>query len=89
MAGRLQIDHTSLADNDVARQIEFVGEIDGDEHDFAVKYSLLKELSGDEPEGDALDLFERFSDEIVEVCADVATKRPATTVFIVDEDDLE
>lgn len=89
MASRLQIDHASVADNDVARQIEFVGEIDGDERDFAVKYSLLKELSGDEPEDDALELFERFSDEIIEACAGAAAKRPAATSFIVNEDDLE
>ena len=89
MASRLQIDQASLTDNDVARQIEFAGEIDGDEHDFAVKYEVLKELSGDEPENDALELFERFSDEILDVCVDVAMKRPGASMVIVDEDDLE
>jgi hypothetical protein len=89
MASRLQIDQASLTDNDVARQIEFAGEIDGDEHDFAVKYAVLKELSGDEPENDALELFERFSDEILDVCVDVAMKRPGASMVIVDEDDLE
>ncbi|RYD27357.1 MAG: DUF1488 family protein [Lysobacteraceae bacterium] len=86
---RLQIDHASLTDNDVTRQIEFVGEVDGEEYDFAVRYNVLKELSGDEPEDDALELFERFSDEILDVCADVLAKRPAATVVIVDEEDLE
>ncbi|RYE97772.1 MAG: DUF1488 family protein [Oxalobacteraceae bacterium] len=89
MPTRLQIDHASLTDNDVTRQIEFVGEVDGDEYDFAVKYNVLKELSGDEPEDDALELVERFSDEILDVCADVLAKRPSATVVIVDEDDLE
>jgi hypothetical protein len=89
MPTRLQIDHASLTDNDVTRQIEFVGEVDGDEYDFAVQYNVLKELSGDEPEDDALELFERFSDEILNVCADVLAKRPSATVVILDEDDLE
>lgn len=89
MASRLQIDQASVTDNDKAKQIEFTGEIDGDEYDFAVKYAVLKELSGDEPENDGLELFERFSDEILEVCADLALKRPGAGVVIVDEDDLE
>lgn len=89
MANRLRIDRASITDNDVTRQIEFVAEIDGEEHEFAVRYGVLKELSGDEPEDDALELFDRYGDEIVEVCADVLEKRPAATVIVVDEDDLE
>jgi hypothetical protein len=89
MAQRLQIDQASITDNEVTRQIEFVAELDGDEYDFAVKYAVLKEFSGDEPEDDALELFERFSDEILDVCADVLEKRPAATVIVVEEADLE
>jgi hypothetical protein len=89
MASRLQIDQASVTDNDVARQVEFAGEIDGDEYDFAVKYAVLKELSGDEPEEDALELFERFSDEILDVCAELAMKLTGSNVVIVDENDLE
>jgi len=89
MASSLEIDQASITDNDVARQIEFTAEIDGDERDFAVKYAVLKELSGDEPEDDALEMFERFSDEIAEVCAEAAAERPTANVVIVDEGDLE
>lgn len=89
MPSRLQVDYASITDNEVTRQIEFMAEVDGDEHEFAVKYSVLKELSGDEPENDAQELFERFSDEITDVCADVLDKRPAATVVVVDEHDLE
>ena len=89
MAVRLEIDQASLIDNDTARQVEFTAELDGDERDFAVKYSVLKELSGDEPDGDALEVFERFSDEIVDVCVDAALQRPSATVVVVDEGDLE
>lgn len=86
---RLEIDQASIADNDVTRQVEFTAEIDGDERDFAVKYAVLKELSGDEPENDALELFERFSDEIAGICADAAAERPSASLVIIDESDLE
>jgi hypothetical protein len=66
-----------------------VGELDDEEYEFAVKYAVLKELSGDEPEDDAVELFERFSDEIIEICADMATRGSATGVIVVTESDLE
>jgi hypothetical protein len=89
MASRLKIDHASVEDNDVAGQIEFTGELHDDEYEFAVRYAVLKELSGDEPEDDAVELFERFSDEIIDICVDMATKGPATGVIVVTEADLE
>ncbi|MDO6413555.1 DUF1488 family protein [Sphingomonas sp. BIUV-7] len=89
MASRLEIDQASITDNDVTRQVEFTAEIDGDERDFAVKYAVLKELSGDEPEDDALEMFERFSDEIADICAEAADERPNASVVIIDENDLE
>jgi hypothetical protein len=89
MALRLEIDQASLTDDDVERQVEFTGEIDGDERDFAVKYAVLKELSGDEPENDALEIFERFSDEIVDVCVEAALQKPSANVVIIDEGDLQ
>jgi hypothetical protein len=89
MASRLEIDQASVTDDDVARQVEFTAEIDGDERDFAVRYSVLKELSGDEPDDDALELFERFSDEILEICAEAAAQQPSATVVTIDENDLD
>ncbi len=89
MPNRITVDQASLTDNDVAQQVEFTAEIDGDERDFAVKYAVLRELSGDEPENDALELFERFSDEILDVCADVADQRSNANVVMIDDDDLE
>ncbi len=89
MASRLEIDQASVTDNDVSRQIEFSAEIDGEEREFAVKYGVLKELSGDDPQDYALELFERFSDEILEVCADVADRQQSVDVVTIDEGDLE
>jgi len=89
MANRLTIDQDSLMDNDREKQVEFSAEVDGDDRDFAVKYAVLREVSGDEPDNDALELFERFSDEILDICADLAELQPAATVITVKESDLE
>ena len=89
MPGRLEIDQASVTDNDVVGQVEFTAEIDGDDRDFAVKYGVLKELSGDEPEDDALEQFERFSEEIADMCADAAEQQSSADVITIDESDLE
>lgn len=89
MASRLEIDHDSLTDNDREKQVEFTAEIDGEDRDFAVKYAVLKELSGDEPDNDALELFERFSDELVDICREAAVTRPSASLIVIDEGDLE
>jgi len=89
MASQIELDQASVTDNDVARQIEFTAEINGDERDFAVKYAVLTELSGDEPEADALELFERFGDEIMDICVDAAGRQPSADVVTIDEVDLE
>ena len=89
MASGLEIDQATLTDNDQERQIEFTAEIDGDEREFAVKYAVLTELSGDEPEDDALEIFERFSDEIAEFCLEAASQKPSASVVVLDQGDLE
>ncbi|MES3153081.1 DUF1488 family protein [Sphingomonas faeni] len=89
MATLLEIDESSIVDNDVQKQIEFLGEFDGDEYDFAVKYAVLKELSGDEPEDDAIELFNRFNDDIVDACLAAIERKPNATTIVVDENDLE
>ena len=85
MANTLEIDQASVVDNDIQKQIEF----DGDEYEFAVKYAVLKELSGDEPEDDGIELFNRFNDDIVDACLAAIERKPNATTIIVDEDDLE
>lgn len=89
MPSPITIDHDSLIDNDRERQVEFTAEVAGDDRDFAVKYEVLKELSGDEPENDALELFERFSDEILDACAEAAERRSTADLVVVTETDLE
>jgi hypothetical protein len=88
MPSLLTIDHDSLIDNDRERQVEFTAEVDGEDRDFAIKYAVLVELSGDEPEDDALELFERFSDEIVGVCVEAAAQQPSASLIVITASDL-
>lgn len=89
MPSLLKIDHDSLVDNDSERQVEFTAEVGAEDRDFAVKYGVLKELSGDEPDDDALELFERFSDEIMDVCLDAAAQQSSADLIVIAESDLE
>ncbi|MBE2992035.1 uncharacterized protein DUF1488 [Sphingomonas sp. PP-CE-3G-477] len=89
MASALEIDQSSIVDNDIQKQIEFLGEFDGDEYEFAVKYAVLKELSGDEPEDDGIELFNRFNDDIVDACLAALERKPGASTIVVDENDLE
>ncbi|HJO67543.1 MAG TPA: DUF1488 family protein [Sphingomonas sanguinis] len=79
----------TVEDNVSDRQVEFVGELDGEEYQFAAQYDLLEALSGDVPDGDAVELFERYSDDILEA-AQIALARDMTqSLVVVSENDLD
>ena len=88
MAGRLDIDQSSIFDNEEERQVEFAGEVDGDEYDFAVQYDVLEALNGDPPEGDALDLFNRLADPIADAALTALARDGDATTIVVSENDL-
>ena len=88
-ASQLEIDDASVFDNIDAEQVEFSGEVDGDEREFVVQYDVLEALSGDPPEGDAQDTFNRFSDAIVEAALTALARNPDANPVIVSENDLE
>ncbi|WP_267349684.1 MULTISPECIES: DUF1488 family protein [unclassified Sphingomonas] len=79
----------TLEDNAGDRQVEFVGEIDGEEYQFAVQYDLLEALGGDAPDGDAIEIFERYSDDILEAALTALGRDMEQPVVIVSENDLE
>ena len=89
MPDRLDIDDSSLLDNLDEQQVEFEGEVDGDEYQFAVTYDLLEALSGDAPDGDALDLFRRFQDPITDAALSALARDRDQPMIIVSENDLE
>ncbi|WP_174292576.1 DUF1488 family protein [Sphingomonas bacterium] len=89
MADRLDIDKASIFDNLDEQQVEFTGEIDGDEYQFAVQYNVLEALSGDAPEGDAAETFGRFVDPISDAALAALARDDDQPIIVISENDLE
>lgn len=88
-ASQIEIDDSTLLDNIDAEQVEFTAEVDGDDYDFVVQYDLLEALSGDRPEGDAIDTFNRFVDQISDAALSALSRNSDANPVIVSENDLE
>lgn len=89
MASRLEIDNASIFDNIEEKQVEFSGEVDGDEYQFAVLYDVLEALSGDAPEGDAEETFRRFIDPVTDAATAALARVGERPLIIVSENDLD
>ena len=89
MAQRLDIDMASILDNEDERQVEFAGSVDDEEYQFAVQYSVLEALSGDVPEGDAVDTFNRFVDPVSDAALAALARDTDQAMIVVSENDLE
>ncbi len=89
MADQLDIDATSVFDNEDLKQVEFAGEVDGDEYQFAVRYSVLEAISGDAPEGDAESTFNQFIDVIRDAALASLSRNSDRAVIVVSENDLD
>ena len=89
MPDRLIIDAASLFDNVDERQVEFAGEVNGDEQQFAVQYDVLEALSGDAPDGDALDRFNHFVDPISDAALTALARDGDQALVTVSENDLD
>lgn len=88
-ASQLDIDDSTLLDNIEAEQVEFTGEVDAEDVDFVVQYDLLEALSGDRPDGDAIDMFNRFIDPITDAALAALARNSDANPVIVSENDLE
>lgn len=88
-ASQIDIDDSTLLDNIDAEQVEFTAEVDGDDFEFVVQYDLLEALSGDRPDGDAIDQFNRFVDSISEAALAALARNSDAAPIIVSENDLE
>ncbi|ONF95521.1 hypothetical protein [Sphingomonas jeddahensis] len=86
---QLDIDTATVLDNIDAELVEFTGEVDGDDYEFAVQYDLLEALSGDRPDGDAADMFNRFIDQVTEAALSALSRNSDANPIIVSEADLE
>jgi hypothetical protein len=88
-ADRMDVDFSTIVDNPDERLVEFNGEVDGDEYEFAVQYAVLEALSGDAPDDDAVELFNRFSDAIAEAGLVALARNSDPTPVVISENDLE
>ncbi|KQS03788.1 hypothetical protein ASG11_05625 [Sphingomonas sp. Leaf357] len=88
-ADKMDIDQATILDNVEERMVEFSAEVDGEDYDFGVQYSVLKALSGDEPEDDAVQMFNMFSDEIAEAGLAALARDSDPAMIVISENDLE
>ncbi|WP_085808473.1 DUF1488 family protein [Sphingomonas sp. TZW2008] len=88
-ASQIEIDDSTILDNIDAEQVEFTADVDGDDYDFVVQYDLLEALSGDRPDGDAVDMFNRFIDSVSEAALSALSRNSDANPIIVSENDLE
>lgn len=86
---QLDIDTATLLDNVDERQVEFSAEVDGEEYEFAIQYDVLEALSGDEPDGDAIDTFNRFTDALSDAALSALSRNADADLIVVSENDLE
>lgn len=88
-ADKMDIVHSSILDNEDESLVEFLAEVDGDEYQFAVQYAVLEALSGDAPEDDAVEQFNRFEDAIAEAGLVALARGPDQAMIVISENDLE
>jgi len=88
-APSLEIDNSSILDNIDERQVEFDAEVDGDEYQFAVQYDVLEALTGDAPDGDAVDTFNRFIDPISDAALSALARDSDQPIIVISENDLD
>lgn len=88
-ADKMDIDQATILDNVEEQMVEFSAEVDGEDYDFGVQYSVLKALSGDEPEDDAVQMFNMFSDEIAEAGLAALARDSDSAMIVISENDLE
>ncbi|WP_404337926.1 DUF1488 family protein [Sphingomonas sp. MMS12-HWE2-04] len=86
---QLGIDDSTIFDNLDDRQVEFDGEVDGEEYQFAVQYSVIEALTGDAPDGDAESGFRQHIDTIREAALSALSNGPDRAVIVISESDLD
>lgn len=88
-ADKMDIDQSSITDNVHEQMVEFTADVDGDDIEFGVQYAVLEALSGDAPEDDAVEMFNRFSDTIAEAGLVALARDSDPALIVISENDLE
>ena len=86
-ASQMEIDHATILDNIEAEQVEFTAEVDAEEYEFALQYDVLEALSGDRPDGDAADMFQRFIDPITDAALSALSRNSDQSMITVSENE--
>ena len=90
MAGeQIDIDNSTIFDDIDGRQVEFSGEVDGEEYNFAVQYSVLEAISGEAPDDDAVTKFNQFVDVIKDAALSALSRDSDLAVVLITESDLD
>lgn len=89
MADQIDIDNSTIFDNVDEHQVEFSGEVDGDEYQFAVQYSVLEAVSGEAPDGDAEIKFNQFIDVIRDAALAALSRNSDPATIVISENDLD
>jgi hypothetical protein len=88
-AQQLDIDISTIFDNLDEHQVEFSGEVDGDDYQFAVKYSVLEAISGEAPDDDAEVTFNQFIDVVRDAALSALSRDSEPEIIVVSENDLD
>lgn len=84
----LTIDTSTLTDNPTDYQVEFVGSVDGEQQQFAVKYSALEALAGQLVSDDALAVAEAHTDKLTDAAGKALDRGQGTDLVTIGEADL-
>lgn len=84
----LTIDTTTLMDNPTEYQVEFTGTVDGEPQQFAVKYSALEALAGQQVSDDALAVAEAHTERLTDAAGKALVRSQAAELVTIGESDL-
>lgn len=84
----LTIDTTTLTDNATDYQVEFVGTVDDEQQQFAVKYSTLEALAGEQTLDNPLSVAQAESARLAEAAGKALGRGQASDLVTIGEGDL-
>ncbi len=84
----LTIDTTTFIDNPTDYQVEFTGTVDDEQQQFAVKYSALEALAGEQTLDDPLSVALAHTAQLVEATGKALDRGQAGELVTIGEGDL-
>lgn len=88
MTTGLTIDRATLTDNPGDYQVEFTAEVDGEPQPFAVRYSVLEALAGDQVLDDPLAVAGKHADRLAQAAGKALARGQGSDLVTIGEGDL-